>query len=464
MHPKLDVQDFIDSVPFSRLQRSILWLCFFVVAVDGFDTAAAGFIAPAIREEWHLGAAALAPMFGAGLFGLMAGALLFGPLADRFGRKTILVWSVGFFGLASLASMAAPDLAWLIALRFLTGMGLGGAMPNAVTLTSEYCPGARRSRLVTLMFCGFTLGSALGGVVAAQVLAVAGWRGILFIGGVAPLLLVPILVKKLPESLRFLVCAQRPAAQVQAIMRELAPHGSALPRLQAREAAAAAPVRALFTQPFTAGTAALWIGFFMSLLIIYLISSWLPTLLRSAGASLGTASWITAMFQIGGTAGAILLGQMMDRLGSCRVLAFAYLLGAGFILLCAVSAGQPWLLALAIAGVGFFISGSQVGANAVAAAFYPTGSRATGVSWSNAAGRSGSVVGSLCGGWMMAMNLDMSTILALLALPALFAAIAIMALGRVHARIKATKAEAAADDEGPGRILVTGHAQRQPIA
>jgi AAHS family 4-hydroxybenzoate transporter-like MFS transporter len=144
MHSRLDVQDFIDRIPFSGLQRSILWLCFFVVAIDGFDTAAAGFIAPAIREEWHLSAAALAPVFGAGLFGLMAGALLFGPLADRFGRQTILVCPVGFFGLASLASMTAPNLAWLIALRFLTGMGLGGAMPNAITLTSEYCPSARR--------------------------------------------------------------------------------------------------------------------------------------------------------------------------------------------------------------------------------------------------------------------------------------------------------------------------------
>jgi AAHS family 4-hydroxybenzoate transporter-like MFS transporter len=203
-------------------------------------------------------------------------------------------------------------------------------------------------------------------------------------------------------------------------------------------------VRALFTQPFTGGTVALWIGFFMSLLIIYLISSWLPTLLRSTGASLSTASWITAMFQIGGTAGAILLGQMMDRFGACRVLSIAYLLGAGFIVLCAVSARQPWLLALAVAGVGFCVSGSQVGANALAAAFYPTSSRATGVSWSNAAGRSGSVVGSLCGGWMMAMNLNMSTILALLAVPSLCAAVAIVVLGRVRTRIAAGEGEAVA--------------------
>ncbi|WP_407941677.1 MFS transporter [Noviherbaspirillum galbum] len=452
----MEVQDFIDSLPLSALQRTILWLCFFVVAVDGFDTAAVGFIAPAIREEWHLSAAALAPLFGAGLFGLMAGALLFGPLADRLGRKTILVWSVGFFGLASLASATAPDLGWLIVLRFLTGMGLGGAMPNAITLTSEYSPLARRSRLVTLMFCGFTIGSALGGVVSAQLLALYGWRSILFAGGVMPLLLVPVLVRMLPESLRFLVLKQRSAKDVQDIVNRLGEVREA-PVLTAHEARTNAPVRALFQRDIAAGTLTLWLSFFMSLLIIYLISSWMPILLRSTGASLSLASWVTATFQIGGTVGAILLGRMMDRFGACRVLGTAYLLGAVFVVMCGASVSNLWLLVVAVFGVGFCVSGSQVGANALAAAFYPTGNRATGVSWANAAGRSGSVVGSLCGGWMMAMHLDISFILTLLAVPALIAAVAIAVLGRVSARIGTESRDTAAfsDLNGtPGTVPV----------
>ncbi|EEG08652.1 MFS transporter [Pseudogulbenkiania ferrooxidans] len=440
MRASLDVQHFIDALPFSRLQRGILWLCFLVVAVDGFDTAAIGFIAPAIREEWHLTAAALAPLFGAGLFGLMAGALLFGPLADRVGRKTILVLSVAFFGLASLASTAAPDLTWLIVLRFLTGLGLGGAMPNAITLTSEYCPGARRSSLVTLMFCGFTVGSALGGLASAQILASFGWRGVLFLGGVLPLLLVPVLLRSLPESLRFLVLKRRPQAAIDAVVARLAPAQSSHPELTAHEASDQAPVRELFRAPFAVGTVLLWVSFFMSLLIIYLISSWLPTLLHNTGASLSRASWVTATFQIGGTLGAILLGRLMDRFGACRTLAVTYVIGAVFVTLCGASAGQLWLLVLAVFGVGFCVSGSQVGANALAAAFYPTSNRATGVSYANAVGRCGSVVGSLSGGWLMAMQLDMGVILSLLAVPALIAAVAIGSLGRVKSRVEAHEA------------------------
>jgi len=171
----------------------LLVLCFFIVAIDGFDTAAIGFIAPAIRADWGLSPAQLAPLFGSGLFGLMVGAFAIGPFADRHGRKAVLIFAVVFFGLASLASSFSPNLAVLIALRFFTGFGLGGAMPNAITLTSEYCPEDRRSFLVTLMFCGFTIGSALGGVVASQIVADYGWRSVLVVGGVLPLLLAPVL-------------------------------------------------------------------------------------------------------------------------------------------------------------------------------------------------------------------------------------------------------------------------------
>ncbi|MDN0083771.1 aromatic acid/H+ symport family MFS transporter [Crenobacter sp. SG2305] len=435
--PHIDVQQFIDTHPFSRFQKTILLLCFLVVLVDGFDTASIGFIAPAIRDEWHLSSAALAPLFGAGLFGLMSGALLFGPLADKVGRKPVLVLSVLFFGLASAASMFSPDLPTLIALRFLTGVGLGGAMPSAITLTSEYCPQPRRARLVTLMFCGFTVGSALGGLVSVQLLPHVGWRGVLLVGGAIPLLLALGLKVLLAESLRFLVLSDCKPAAVQAIVARIAGAGAGMPDFTVGEAKIKSPVRELFRGRLAAGTLLIWASFFMSLLIVYLLSSWLPILLNSTGISLSRASLVTAMFQVGGTIGAILLGRLMDRFGATRTLSLSYLAGAVFIGLCSVSTDQFAALMLAVFGIGFCISGGQVGANAMAAAFYPTGNRATGVSWSNAVGRCGSVLGSLSGGWLLAMHLPIAHILLLLAFPSLIAALAIAVLGRVKAHIAA---------------------------
>lgn len=294
----IDVQLFIDSQPFSRFQKIVLLLCFLIVAIDGFDTASIGFIAPAICSEWHLSAAALAPLFGVGLFGLMAGALLLGPLADRYGRKPILLFSVLFFGFSSLASAFAQEPGTLLLMRFLTGLGLGGAMPSAITLTSEYCPQQRRSGLVTLMFCGFTTGSALGGLASAHLLNSVGWRGVLALGGILPLALAPVLLFALPESLRWLAMRGRGGRRVAC---RIAPHLSTIPNFIVLDRKpVGSPVAELFRHGLLCGTLLLWLAFFMSLLIIYLLSSWLPTLLNSIGKNLSDAALITTMFQIGG--------------------------------------------------------------------------------------------------------------------------------------------------------------------
>ncbi|MRW89215.1 MFS transporter [Duganella sp. FT80W] len=428
----MDVQQFIDRHPFSRFQKQLLVLCFLVVAIDGFDTASIGFIAPALRAEWQLSAAALAPLFGAGLFGLMSGALLLGPLADRYGRKPVLLASVLFFGVASLASACAPNLGTLLALRFLTGLGLGGAMPSTITLTSEYCPTRQRAGLVTLMFCGFTIGSALGGLFSAQLLSTIGWRGVLAAGGLLPLLLAPMLWLGLPESLRWLVLNGRGCVAIKRIMWSIIGAPEQLPMLTVSDVKpAGSPVVQLFRPGLLGGTVLLWMTFFMSLLIIYLISSWLPTLLNSAGHSLSQASFISSAFQIGGTLGAILLGRWMDRFQPQHVLAVAYLGAAACIVLMGLASDSILMLVLAVFGVGFGVSGSQVGANALAAAFYPTAVRATGVSWASAVGRSGSVVGSLAGGALLAAKLDNHTIFLMLSVPAVLAACALLVMARL---------------------------------
>lgn len=425
----MDVEQFIDEIPLSSKQKLIMYLCFIIVAIDGFDTAAVGFIAPALKAEWLLQTIDLAPLFGAGLFGLMAGALIFGPLSDKLGRKPILIGSVIVFGLASVLASFSSDIQTLIIWRFITGLGLGGALPNAITLTSEYAPAKRRSNLVTLMFCGFTIGSALGGIFSAQLIPQIGWHGILLVGGVLPLCTVPFLYFLLPESLRFLVLKKKSKEKINVIAQKIAPHLNTIPTLvPSINEKEKSSLKDLFAKGYALGTYLIWFAFFMSLLIIYLISSWMPTLLTNEGFNLSNASWLTSIFQIGGTVGAIILGMLMDKVDATKILSIAYAFG-GVFLIClgfGIQYANIALLMFAMFGVGAGISGSQVGANAFASSFYPTHCRATGVSWANAIGRVGSIFGSMMGGWLMALNLSSLQILSILAIPAFLAAIALL--------------------------------------
>jgi AAHS family 4-hydroxybenzoate transporter-like MFS transporter len=430
MSRTVDVQQFIDAHPFSAVQRRLLALCFLVVAIDGFDVAIVGHIAPALRAEWTLDVGRLGPLFAAGLFGLMVGSLAVGPIADRYGRKTMLVASVVCFGGASVASAFSAGITSLTWLRFLTGLGLGGAMPTAITLTSEYSPITRQSSLVTLMFCGFTIGSAIGGLVAAQVVTAYGWRPLLLIGGLLPLLFAPALWRALPESARYLVSRDSGSRQVRATLERIAPGVDLRNAIfTGRQAQTSSPVGDLFGHGLLTGTLLLWVAFFMSLLVVYLLSNWMPTLIQRSGLSLRGASLITATFQLGGTAGAIVLGRLMDAFNPHRVLGFAYLAAAGFVSVIGAVTEWPWLMAAAVFGAGFCVSGGQTGANALTAAFYPTSCRTTGVSWALGVGRSGSIVGSLMGGAMLAQGWGLGTVYTLVAIPVIVSGTALLTLG-----------------------------------
>ncbi len=430
----INIQDFINSRPLSRYQITVLILCFLVVAADGFDTAAVGYIAPALRAQWGVAPAQLAPLFGAGLFGLMAGAFIFGPLADKIGRKAVLIFATAAFGVASVASASATSIETLTIWRFVTGIGLGGAMPAAITMTAEYCPERNRSLLVMAMFCGFTMGGALGGLSAAALITDFGWQGVLILGGALPLVLAAVLLFILPESVRYLVLKGGNDARVATILSRVDP-AVALEGAQFTgvRKVPGSPVRQLFTPGLVVGTLLLWLTFFMSLLVFYLLTSWLPTLLNSAGQTPKSASLIALMLPIGSTVGAIGIGLLMDRLNPHAVLFGSYTVAAAFILLLGLSTASPVLLVLAVFGAGLGTGGSQIGINALAAGYYPTASRATGVSWANAIGRTGSVLGSMVGGYLLALGWSLSTVFAIAAVPALLAGLAILAKGRLQA-------------------------------
>src|ERR1700738_3018098 len=403
---QVDVAQFIDAQPVGGFQIRLLLICAAVLFLDGFDTQAIGFVAPALAREWGVSKAALGPVFSAGLFGLMIGALVFGPLADRIGRKKIIIFSTLAFGLGTLVTAFVQDVNTLLAIRFLTGLGLGGAMPNAVAMTSEFSPHRRRATMVMIMFCGFSVGAALGGLLAAALIPQFGWRWLSAAGGLAPLLLVPILMLRLPESVRFLALTGRAHERVAQLLGFINPKAVFAPgtRFVVHEPRLAGiPVLHLFKSGRTLVTLLLWVVFFMSLLDLYFLSNWLPTVLNDLGASVSGAAAIGSMLQVGGVVGTFALGSIIDRF-SFRALALVY-----FIAVFAVGAiGQLGhsvvLVALAIFAAGFCIVGGQIAANALAAAFYPTSVRATGIGWALGIGRVGSIVGPLGGGALLTMK------------------------------------------------------------
>src|ERR1700710_2690676 len=182
----VDVAGFIDQQPVGAFQIKLLASCAAVLFLDGFDTQAIGYVAPALAKEWGLTRSALGPVFSAGLFGLMIGALVFGPLADRIGRKKIIIFSTIAFGIGALVTAFVQDVNTLLAIRFLTGLGLGGAMPNAIATTAEFNPRRRRATMVMIMFAGFSVGAALGGLLAAALIPAFGWRSVFIVGGIGP--------------------------------------------------------------------------------------------------------------------------------------------------------------------------------------------------------------------------------------------------------------------------------------
>jgi AAHS family 4-hydroxybenzoate transporter-like MFS transporter len=305
-----------------------------------------------------------------------------------------------------------------------------------ITLASEFCPRARRASLVTLMFCGFTLGSAIAGLVAARVLPGFGWRVLFIGGGLAPLLLAPVLGALLPESVRFLVTQRNAHDRIAAVLRRLAPAADLRDtRFIDTAVPAASPVALLFRGGLLKGTLLLWLAFFMSLLVVYLMTNWMPTLLQQAsGVSIADAAFVGAMYQIGGTVGAILVGQLMDRFEPHGVLFASYVTGALCIVAISLLTHHSGLMTVAVFGAGACISGGQVGGNALSAAFYPTPYRATGVAWANGVGRSGSIVGSLWGGVVLGFGWPATTVYALVAIPAVISALALAVLGIVRRR------------------------------
>jgi AAHS family 4-hydroxybenzoate transporter-like MFS transporter len=410
-------------------QWLVVLLGFIVLAFDGFDTTSIGFIAPALIDDWGVARHDLGPVMMSSLFGLAIGSMVAGPLADRFGRKWVIIGSVFFFGLWSLASAYATGITGLTVLRFLTGVGLGASMPNTATLVSEYGPKRRRSHMVTGIYCGFTIGAALGGLGSEYLIEHFGWRSVLIAGGVLPIAFALMLWLMLPESINFL--AQKPTLKhklIQAINKvtpglanDTTVFYSSEHKVQTRSS-----VGALFAPRYRLGTCMIWVTLFMGLLTMYLLASWLPLLSRDAGLSLSQAATIGALLQAGGVLGNFTIGMKMDRWDHHKIIGLTLFGGAISAVLIAMQQPTMQVLCPLIVLLGYFINGVNTGSYALATQFYPTQIRATGVSWATGMGRFGAISGAGVGALMLASNWSFSQVFLFLTLPA---ALGIAALG-----------------------------------
>ncbi|MDB5848897.1 MAG: 4-hydroxybenzoate transporter [Rhodoferax sp.] len=425
----VDVQAFLNAHKFSGYQWMIFALCFTVVLLDGFDTAAIGYIAPSLIGEWGVSKPALAPVLSAALFGLAAGALSAGPLADKFGRKLVLTGSVLVFGVACAISGYATSLTELTVLRFVTGLGLGAAMPNAVTLTSEYCPDRQRAMITNAMFCGFPLGAAFGGFLASWMIPHWGWRSVLHLGGAAPLLLAVAMLLWLPESVRYLVARGRPVTKVRRILAHIsatAAQATAFVLSETRLVSGGQTgLAVVLSKRYLLGSVMLWLAYFMGLVIFYALINWMPILLKDAGMAPQKATLVSALFPLGGV-GAVLFGWLMDRFNANRIIAVGYALTAVSIYIVGQVVGQDWLLVAMVFVAGAIMNTAQSSMPALAAAFYPTQGRATGVAWMLGIGRFGGIAGSFLVAELAARHLGFDQIFTVVAVPGLIATVALL--------------------------------------
>jgi MFS transporter, AAHS family, 4-hydroxybenzoate transporter len=392
-----------------------------------------GYLGPALSAEWNIPREQLGPVFSASLVGLMAGLLVISPVSDRIGRRWSIIASVFLFAFFTLLTAYAQGVTDLMVYRFLAGIGLGGAMPNALALTGEYCPRRLRATLVIAMFCGFSLGSIVGGLVAAALLDTHGWRAVFLVGAVLPLLLLPLLCMALPESLQFLLLKKK-ISRAHGVLRAMYPalQTGDSELTSGMQAAAKVPVADLFLQDRGVGTLLLWGVFFMNLMVFYFLQSWLPTLFTDAGLTQQNAVLMTTLISVGGIVAGVISGPLMDRYNAYVVLAGLYVGGAVFVI--AIGIAGPTLLAVTTFLAGFCVSGAQKSVNALAVIYYPAQMRSTGVGWALGIGRFGSILGPVLAGWLLLWGWSTANLMQLAAVPMLLAALFIYGMGLRYAK------------------------------
>ena len=445
----LDVADLIDRQEIGRFQIQVLLLCAAAMFVDGFDTQAIGYVAPALSIALAVKPAALGMVFAAGGLGAIIGGLGLAPYADRVGRKPVIVGSMLFFAVCTLLIAMANTVPQLMWMRFAIGLGLGGVVPNALALSAEYMPKKFRVTLVLTTWLGFSIGSGVAGPVAAHILEAHSWRAVFLFAGILPVVLAPFLIWKLPESLQGLTQRGAAAFRIARTFARMNPRlvfSESTQFVNSERKEKGFPVALLFREGRAPITLLLWLMFFMNLLALFFLNSWLPTVLHKAGLPQHLAIIIAALLHFGGIAGGLAIAPLCDRLNPYLVLACAYILSGTFIAGIGLAGNKATFAVATTFFAGFFTFGAQNSANAIAATRYPTAMRSSGIGWALGIGRTGQIVGPLIGGFLLSLKWGTSEILYVIALPSVVAATAAFFLSGSSRRARfGMEAETAAE-------------------
>ena len=424
--PPIFVHDVIDTRPVGRLQLSAIIICMLVAILDGFDTQTIGMLAPAIAKDLSIPIKSFAPIFSAGLLGMLIGAVALAPLADRFGRKPIIVLSALIFGSLSFATAYAITFDQLLACRLITGIGLGAALPNALSLGAEYSPKRFSRIVVSTLICGMPLGAVLGGAVSAVLLPIHGWHSVFMVGGILPIAVALFALGFMPESARFLIARGGNSRRLQAIMQRIATDLPATQTYLAPEKKSAkVPIAELFRDGWWVDTLMLWIPYFMNLVVLYFIVSWMPAVLVGSGHPASVGITAISLFSLGGVVGCLAQGPLMTRFNARTLLLTELILYSALAVFLA-NWSENYLAVVVVSSLmGIVVQGAQAGFNVLATEIYPTHMRATGVGFAVGIGRIGSICGPMAGGLMLAFQLDVKYIFLSGIIPALIAAAAV---------------------------------------
>jgi MFS transporter, AAHS family, benzoate transport protein len=427
----IDVHKLSDGAAFGRFHAGVLFWCAIIIICDGYDLAVAGIALPSIMKEMGVTPQSAGFMVSSALFGMMFGAIFLGTVADRIGRRRAIATCIALFSIFTAAAGMASDPLVFSAMRFLAGLGIGGVMPNVVAQMTEYSPKKIRATMVTLMFSGYAVGGMLAALLGKGLLEAYGWSSVFLAAGV-PVLLIPLVLKAMPESMPFLIRTGR-IDELKAILARMEPSyvagaqdSFAVPA--GRAAGAGGPASPAIGKLFQDGrgfsTVMFWIAFFMCLFMVYALSSWLAKLMAGAGYSLGSALTFVLVLNAGAVFGAVGGGWLADRFHIKYVLVGMYALAAVSITMLGFKVPAP-LLFLLVGLAGASTIGTQIVTYAYAGQFYPMAMRATGIGWASGVGRSGAILAPIVIGTLVGMALPLEQNFMAMAIPAVIATVAV---------------------------------------